>query len=393
MTELSQQLKKKIATGSKLFSVVSGSGLSAKQAEVAGADLIFVFNSAIYRQRGRSSLCGLLPYDNSNDLTFDVGTHEILSILRRTPAILGVCGTDPTIQLDKFLKKVQDSGFDGVCNYPTVALFDGEFGKMLEASPYCYEKEVEMLKKAKEQGLFTVAFAFNEDHAERMLAIGVDVLCIHLGLTKGGLIGAKKVLSLADGNRLINRILSLPKAESAIQMFFGGPVQTPEDLEYVYHNTACQGYIAGSSFDRIPSETSFVKTAEEFINVNKSEQDILMKQMLQGIHQHYDPVDFVKKYIKTSYMNPISLEDMAEIVHLSRAHLSTLFKKSVGVSFIDYLINYRMKKAAKLLVESELKIGEIASMVGYQDYAHFAKSFYKRMGMYPKKYRESNKNT
>lgn len=285
-----------------------------------------------------------------------------------------------------YLDKIQKSGFIGINNYPTIGLIDGNFREALEENGSAFNQEVAAFQMAHDRGMVTVAFVFDEYQAEAMLDAGTDILCVHLGLTQGGMLGAAKALSLVASKDRIQEIYALcdKQRPDVIKMLYGGPVKTPVDVQYMYQNTSAHGYIGGSAFDRIPTEKSLMNITKAFKTTDDIDESDLMAKMLNGITKYYDYTGFIKEYVKENYMNEISFLDLAKVCHVSRSHLSALFKKEVGCSFPEYLVNFRIHKAAKLLKEENLMVSEVAELVGYQDVAHFSKMFKKYMGVSPK---------
>lgn len=379
------KLRAEVDSGSRLIGVASGTGLTAKYAIKGGADFLLALNSGIFRGMGRGSLGGFLPYANSNDMVYDFGIKELIPLVRDFPVIFGLNATDPTRNMKAYLELIQKSGFIGINNYPTIGLIDGNFREALEQGGSTFDREVEVFKLAAERGMVTVAFVFNEIQAKAMLKAGANIICVHLGLTQGGMLGAAKALSLVASKDQVQKIFKLCDTErpEVIKMLYGGPVKTPVDVQYMYQNTTAHGYIGGSAFDRIPTEKSLMNITKAFKTTDDIEET-LMTQMLNGITKYYDYIGFIKAYVKENYMNEISFIDLAQICHVSRSHLSALFKKEVGCSFPEYLVNFRIHKAEKLLREENLRVTEVSELVGYQDVAHFSKMFKKYTGVSPK---------
>src|SRR6201987_877510 len=129
--ELVARLRAKVKDGKPVIGAGAGTGLSAKCAEAGGTDLIIIYNSGRYRMAGRGSLAGLMPYGDANAIVMEMAA-EVLTVVKETPVLAGVCGTDPFRQIPRFLKEVKEIGFAGVQNFPTVGLYDGLFRKNLE---------------------------------------------------------------------------------------------------------------------------------------------------------------------------------------------------------------------------------------------------------------------
>lgn len=376
-----------------IIGVSCGMGLAAKQAERGGADLILALNSGRFRQMGEGSLAGFMPFTNSNKLVMEFGARELVTAVK-IPVIFGLNATDPTILLDQFIFQIKNNGFAGINNYPTVGLIDGKFREAIEEQGLTFDKEVDAIRIAHGMDLFTIAFVFDESQAEKMLRAGADVLCVHLGLTMGGLRGAKKVLSLEAGTKLANRVFSIGDAlrPDVFKMVYGGPVHTPMDVQYIYNNTTAHGYIGGSTFDRTPTEKAIEDLTREFKITGQYETDELLQKMLYGIEKR-DYVGFVKEYVAANYMHEISFADLASVTHVSRSHLSVLFRKETGRTFPAYLANFRVHKACEIIKRENLAFAQVAQLVGFGDYAHFSKTFKKITGFSPIDYAYSQKNT
>jgi predicted TIM-barrel enzyme/AraC-like DNA-binding protein len=388
-----ENIKIQTKNGNHIIGVATGTGMTAKYAEKGGADFLLVLNSGRFRQMGRSSLAGFLPFCNSNDMVMDFASKEIIPLVKDIPIIFGFNATDPTKNIESYIDKIKDIGFSGINNYPTVGLIDSQFGEALEEAGCHYLIEVEAIRVAHDKNMFTVAFVFNEIQAEQMINAGADAICVHLGLTGGGLLGAKKVFSLEAAKvkmeKIFNRCNELKP--DVIKLIYGGPVKTPIDIQYMYSNTEdLMGYIGGSAFERIPSEKSITNITKAFkVSAQLDEDDLLLK-MLDGVTKHYNYVEFVKEYVAQNYMNDISFLDLAKVAHVSRGYLSSLFKKEVGCSFPEYLVKFRINKAVEIINKENIQLSELAELVGYQDYPQFSKMFKKYKGCSPKQYKSKN---
>lgn len=371
-----------------LLGVAAGTGMTANYAEKGDADFLLVLNSGRFRQMGRSSLGAFLPFTNSNEWVLSFAQTEILPIVKKIPVIFGVNAGEPNRNFSEFFQKLKQAGFSGINNYPTIGLFDGQFKEALEEMGESYQKEVELIGLANQMDLLTVAFVFNLEQAIAMDRVGADIICIHLGLTSGGMLGAKKVLSLELAIKRIHDIyVSLQQRNSkALIMIYGGPVVEVTDLHYIYnHLPQIDGFIGGSTFERLPSESTIIQQTQAF--KNKISVQILDESKELPPINHYEYVDFVKNYIEEYYHEEIQLSQLAKMAHLSSSYLSTLFKENVGCSFTDYLIRFRMNKVIEFMkTDRKISLKEIASRVSYDDYAQFNKIFRKHMGVSPKQY-------
>lgn len=383
-------LKKQIKIDRHIIGVAAGSGLTAKYAEAGGADFILALSSGYFRQKGVSSLAGYLPVANSNDIVMNFASREIIPAIKKIPVVFGLSATDPMFNLENYINIIKKKGFAGINNYPTIGLIDGSFRDALETQGITYEREVEAIKIAGAQGLFTVAFVFNVDQALSMLDAGADVICVHLGLTTGGVLGGKQIKSLQTAKRLMTDIISACNEinPQVIKMVYGGPLNKPVDVQFMYDGTEVNGYIGGSAFERIPAEQAILKITESFKTTSDISYDSLVQKMISGINTHDDYIDFIKKYISLHYHDVIHLKELADIMNLSRSYLSRLFKEKMGISFQDYLIEFRINRAMDIMDKKEIPLKNVADMVGYPDYPQFSKVFKKRKGMSPTEYRK-----
>jgi predicted TIM-barrel enzyme len=260
------KLRQKIAAHQPIIGAGAGTGISAMGEEAGGADLIIIYNSGRFRMAGRGSLAGLMPYGDANAIVMEMA-GEVLTAVKETPVLAGVCGTDPFRNMDLFLNQVEAAGFAGVQNFPTVGLCDGNFRANLEETGMGYGKEVEMIRLAARKGLLTTPYAFNEEEARSMTAAGADIIVAHLGLTTKGNIGAKTAIRLEDSPEAVQRIADAAKAENPdiIVLCHGGPLSEPEDAEYVLTRTkGVHGFYGASSMERLPVETAIAEQIRKF---------------------------------------------------------------------------------------------------------------------------------
>jgi len=373
-----------------ILGVVAGSGMTAKYALMGGADLILALSAGKYRMMGRPSYGGYLCYKNSNEMVMNLGMEELIPQFSDAPIIFGLFASDPTIHVYDYVKKIKNSGFSGVVNFPTVALIDGQFREALEEDKISYDKEVEAIQIAHFMDLFTVAFVTNTEEAEKMLEAGADVICVHLGLTKGGLSGAKPSLTMHDARMRAEKVFEVCekiRGKDVIKMIYAGPANTPIDVKYMYENTRCQGYIGGSTFDRIPIERAVINTTKAFKTKGSFEENDPLLKAIDGNLDSGDYAAYVKNFINEHYMQDVQLKDLALVIHVSSTYLSIKFKKEMGCSFKEYLVSVRMNKACQLMKTNKSCKG-IAHAVGYSDYAQFSKMFKKFTGYTPTMYKK-----
>lgn len=271
---LLQRFRSKIAAGQPLIGGGAGTGLSAKCEEAGGIDLIVIYNSGRYRMAGRGSLAGLLAYGNANEIVCEMA-HEVLPVVRHTPVIAGVNGTDPFMIPDQFLNRLIGLGFSGVQNFPTVGLIDGTFRANLEETGMGYALEVELIARARSLDLLTTPYVFSERDAKMMAEAGADIIVCHLGLTTGGAIGAETALKLADCVAPINAWASAAKGVNpeVIVLCHGGPIATPHDAQYILdHCPDCHGFYGASSMERLPTEVALTDATRRFTQITRPQE-------------------------------------------------------------------------------------------------------------------------
>ncbi|MCU0983700.1 MAG: phosphoenolpyruvate hydrolase family protein [Acetobacteraceae bacterium] len=265
-TEILARLRAKLARGEAIVGGGAGTGLSAKCEEAGGIDLIVIYNSGRYRMAGRGSLAGLLAYGDANAIVLEMGA-EVLPVVRRTPVLAGVNGTDPFRRMDVFLDEIRRLGFSGVQNFPTVGLIDGVFRQNLEETGMSYGLEVDMIAKAHARGLLTTPYVFNAGEAEAMAKAGADIIVCHLGLTTGGTIGAETALTLAECPALVDAWgeAALKVNPEVLVLVHGGPVAEPDDAAFVLANSrVCHGFYGASSMERLPTERALTEQTRAF---------------------------------------------------------------------------------------------------------------------------------
>jgi predicted TIM-barrel enzyme len=255
-----------IAKGQPIVGGGAGTGLSAKCEEAGGIDLIVIYNSGRYRMAGRGSLAGVLAYGNANDIVVDMA-REVLPVVKHTPVLAGVNGTDPFMIRPKFLRDLADLGFSGVQNFPTVGLIDGVFRANLEETGMSYGLEVDMIRDAHEMDLLTTPYVFNEEEAQAMVRAGADIVVCHLGLTTGGNIGAETALTLEGCVPLIDKWSTAAKRarKDVIVLCHGGPIAQPEDAAYILRECReVHGFYGASSMERLPVEEALTEQTRKF---------------------------------------------------------------------------------------------------------------------------------
>ncbi len=247
----------------------AGTGLSAKCEEAGGIDLIVIYNSGRYRMAGRGSLAGLLAYGNANDIVKEMA-REVLPVVKNTPVLAGVNGTDPFALMDHLLDELKALGFSGVQNFPTVGLIDGTFRANLEETGMGFGHEVDMIRLARAKDLLTTPYVFNADEARAMAGAGADILVPHLGLTTGGAIGAQTALKLADCPALIAEWAEAARRvrRDILVLCHGGPISSPEDAAYILRELpGINGFYGASSMERLPTEVALTEQTRKFKSI------------------------------------------------------------------------------------------------------------------------------
>ena len=255
-----------IAEGRPIIGGGAGTGLSAKSEEAGGIDLIIIYNSGRYRMAGRGSAAGLLAYGNANQIVKEMAV-EVLPVVKHTPVLAGVNGTDPFILMPQFLAELKSMGFSGVQNFPTIGLFDGAMRQSFEETGMGFGLEVDMIAEAHRQDLLTTPYVFNPEEAVAMTRAGADIIVAHMGVTTGGTIGATSAKSLDDCVAEIDAIAEAARSirKDVILLCHGGPISMPEDAGYVLaHADGLHGFYGASSAERLPAERAIADQIRAF---------------------------------------------------------------------------------------------------------------------------------
>jgi len=263
------RLRERIRTNRPIVGAGAGTGISAKFAERGGVDLIIIYNSGRYRMAGRGSLAGLLPYGDANAIVQDMA-REVLPVVRDTPVLAGVCGTDPFRIIPVLLRELKAMGFDGIQNFPTVGLIDGVFRANLEETGMGYDLEVEMIREARKLDMLTCPYVFDADSARDMAKAGADVLVAHLGLTTKGSIGAKTALTLSEAAARVQEMHDAARRvrSDVFVICHGGPIAEPADVEAVLAQTmGIVGFFGASSIERFATEVGIEEQARRFRSI------------------------------------------------------------------------------------------------------------------------------
>ncbi len=264
--EVERRLRAQIAAGVPIVGCGAGTGISAKMAEAGGADLMIIYNSGRYRMAGRGSLAGLLAYGDANGIVVEMAA-EVLPVVKDTPVLAGVNGTDPFRLMPVFMRQLKEMGFDGVQNFPTVGLIDGDFRKNIEATGMGYDKEIAAIKVASDTGLFCSPYVFDPDQAKAMVEAGADQLVAHVGLTTAGSIGAGVAFTL---DQAIDKVMAIAEAGRSVRkdiivICHGGPFDEPEQVgKALLRMPGVHGFFGASSIERLPTERAIKGQVQDF---------------------------------------------------------------------------------------------------------------------------------
>lgn len=260
------RLRSKLAAGKPIIGGGAGTGISAKMSEAGGVDLLVIYNSGRFRMAGRGSLSGMMPYGDANAIVMEMA-REVLPVVSHTPVLAGVCGTDPFRIMKLFLKQIDEAGFSGVQNFPTVGLYDGTFRQGLEETGMGYGLEVDLIRQAREMNLLTTPYCFNPEESTAMAEAGADIIIAHMGLTTKGTIGATSAVTLDDSVQRVQAIHDAAKRvrKDVIILCHGGPIAEPADAQYILdRTTGVSGFYGASSMERLPVEPAIRDRVAEF---------------------------------------------------------------------------------------------------------------------------------
>ena len=264
--EIVDSLREKVARGEPIIGGGAGTGISAKCEEAGGIDLIVIYNSGRFRMAGRGSTAGLMPYGNANKIVLEMAP-EVLTVVKRTPVLAGVCATDPFLMLEQHLKQLKDLGFSGIQNFPTVGLFDGRIRVDLEETGMGYGLEVECVRTARKMEMLTTPYVFNPEEAKAMTEAGADIVVAHMGCTTGGSIGTSTGRSLDECVKETQAIVDVCKKlrPDVLVLCHGGPIAMPEDASYMLSRVrGIDGFYGASSMERLPAERAITEQARKF---------------------------------------------------------------------------------------------------------------------------------
>ena len=266
-----QRLRAQVDRGELILGAGAGTGLSAKCEEAGGVDLMVIYNSGRFRMAGRGSMAGLMPYGDANAIVMEMA-GEVLPVVKHTPVLAGVCGTDPFRLMPVFLKQVAEAGFSGVQNFPTVCLYDGIIRANLEETGMGYGLEVDLIRTAHDMDLLTTPYSATPDEARAMADAGADIIVAHMGLTTSGMIGAQTARTLDEA---VTDVQAIADAAHEVRpdvmvICHGGPIAEPEHAEYVISRTHdVVGFYGASSIERLPAEIAITENTKRFKRITR----------------------------------------------------------------------------------------------------------------------------
>lgn len=266
------RLRTKIANWQPIVGGGAGTGISAKFEEAGGIDLIVIYNSGRFRMAGHGSLAGLMPYGDANAIVMEMA-NEVIPVVKHTPVIAGVCGTDPFRKMENFLKQIEAAGFSGVQNFPTVGLIDGTLRTGLEETGMGFSLEIDMIRLAHEMNLLTTPYCFDPSQAAELTKAGADILIPHMGLTTKGTIGASSAITLEESVKRVQQMCdaAMKVRSDVLVLCHGGPIAEPQDAQYILDNTTgVVGFYGASSVERLPVETAITNRVREFTELKIS---------------------------------------------------------------------------------------------------------------------------
>lgn len=369
--QVSNRLEKGMKKNGYFIGAAAGSGSTARLLKSYDADFVLALYSERIRQMGADTAAGFLPIGNSNRLVLSYAEQELLPKLSDIPVIFGLCATDPTIDCFSFLDLLAAKGFSGIINYPSVGIFEGLFGEALEENGNSYECEVEAIRQAKRKGFYTIGCVFNISQAQKMADAGADMICAYCNL------GCKSELQLRNNIKNASDILKPVAGHKNIyRTVFAGNSSRISDIRYLYEHPGIRELIEGGCMEQFVDLDSSYPEKSKLIEHEE-------RKILQGKE---DYVNFVTSYVEQNYQSKLSFNEIADKINISRSYLSVLFNQTTGRTFLEYVTDYRMKKALELMRQSHISLYRLAEQVGYEDYAHFSKVFKKRMGVCPKQF-------
>lgn len=265
------RFRDKITSGLPIIGGGAGTGISAKCEEAGGIDLIVVYNSGRYRMAGRGSLAGLMPFGNANEIVKEMA-REVITAVKHTPVLAGVCAVDPFMLRDHFLRELQQLGYAGIQNFPTVGLIDGTFRANLEETGMSFALEIDCIAAARQMDLLTTPYVFDVEQSRAMTKAGADIIVAHMGLTTSGTIGAETALTLDDCVERVGKIAEAALAirSDVIVLCHGGPIAMPSDAQYMLRSLPMiHGFYGASSMERLPVETALTAQVRDFVSLKR----------------------------------------------------------------------------------------------------------------------------
>lgn len=242
-----------------------GMGITAKFAEAGGADMISVDLAGMFRVDAVSSIAAIMPYANANEAVLN-RAEKVMPRAKKTPVCVGISASDPTIDPQLLFNRLKDMGVSAVANSPSIGYYINRERNDFEDAGMGVGREAEVLKMAKEEGFFTIGYAYDVAGATQLGEAGVDVLVCDFRVTEGGTIGIGSAYTVDEAVDMANKLVSAAKAkeQGMYVLVHGGPISTPEATKVFYEKTAAVGVIAGSLIERLPVEQAIADATQSF---------------------------------------------------------------------------------------------------------------------------------
>lgn len=269
--EVVERLRAQVDAGRPLLMFGAGMGLTAKCADLGGADLVAVYSTARYRMMGLPTLLAWMPYEDCNQQVREMA-QEIIPVVKKAPCIAGIGAHNPALNLEQTIDEMMMLGFSGITNEPFAGLYGVEFARQLEAAGIGFSREVELIRTAHRMDVFTVAWVFNEAEASIMAEAGADMIGAIVGVTGGGLTGTKQVMSLEKATAEVQKMCQAARSVNpkVFVLTHGGPFADVETAQYSIVNSDADGYASGSSGERVPTENAVIEITRQYKNMSIS---------------------------------------------------------------------------------------------------------------------------
>lgn len=266
--EILDRLEKKNRSGKPVIIGASGVGIIAKTAEKAGIDVIMAYCTGPARLNGNFGLVGYMGYVDCNGISIEMG-NKMMDRVKDTPMVAGVGPADPYRDVDELIEELLEIGFSGITNVPTVGGHDGALRELLEKENKGYNAEVELIRRCREQDIFTVGYAFDEEQVKAIVQAGVDIVCPHAGITADKAIQYKGIPTIEAAAQKMRRLKETAHRENpeVLVACHGGPFVDPESARQGFKLAGMNIFVGASAIERIPVENAIYDTVSQFENI------------------------------------------------------------------------------------------------------------------------------